>query len=298
MSNFINTNSVCTCPGENSPGESRKPAGNIGEGGPIDCPAGSFCLNLNSELSSPEFLSSSCGNPAGDSMAPASSWEKDLQSSPSEKKLETRVIGPGLKPKPCPVAPPPEVLKSVSKEVRGGRVIVGREGADGADDGGGSSCCSLSAIWSKPNQQQTKLAVSKPNQTTLFGFGLCGSEIQQKVHARERERRKSSLRFFWLGFCFCPLFFFFSLSELLLWIDIDVVCWCWWLTASIDLHLRIEMTMLPPKTFGNYVTSSKCKDGNALPKHTLIYWIFRCTLAPIMVQTCSAGDGIRLCPLP
>lgn len=50
-------------------------------------------------------------------MAPARSCEKDLQSSPpSEKKLERRVMGPGLRPP----------LKRVS--VRGGRVMVGRTG--------------------------------------------------------------------------------------------------------------------------------------------------------------------------
>lgn len=55
-------------------------------------------------------------------MAPARSWEKDGESTAaSAKKLETRVIGPGL----SPVGPP---AKKASMEGRGGRVIVGRGG--------------------------------------------------------------------------------------------------------------------------------------------------------------------------
>ena len=53
-------------------------------------------------------------------MAPARSWEKEGESAaPSAKKLETRVIGPGL----SPVGP---AAKKASIEGRGGRVMVGR----------------------------------------------------------------------------------------------------------------------------------------------------------------------------
>lgn len=66
-------------------------------------------------------------------------------------------MGPGLKPrpKPGPLLAPPE-LKSVSKEVRGGRVIVGRggggggaadfKGEDEVDGGGPGGCSRFSAI--------------------------------------------------------------------------------------------------------------------------------------------------------
>lgn len=65
-------------------------------------------------------------------------------------------MGPGLKPrpKPGPLLAPPE-LKSVSKEVRGGRVIVGRggggaaadfKGDDEVDGGGPGGCSWFSAI--------------------------------------------------------------------------------------------------------------------------------------------------------
>lgn len=65
----------------------------------------------------PGESSTPAGGAAGDIMELARSCEKDLQSSPpSEKKLERRVMGPGLRPP----------LKRVS--VRGGRVMVGRTG--------------------------------------------------------------------------------------------------------------------------------------------------------------------------
>jgi hypothetical protein len=68
---------------------------------------------------------------AGEEMAPARSWEKERQSesgSLSAKKLDTRVIGPGLAPGPTPE-------KRFSIELREGRVIVGRRrGADDDDD--------------------------------------------------------------------------------------------------------------------------------------------------------------------
>lgn len=66
-------------------------------------------------------------------MAPASSWEKERHSgSFSAKKLETRVMGPGLAPN--------SPAKRASMDVRGGRVSDGREGteedkaADGDDE--------------------------------------------------------------------------------------------------------------------------------------------------------------------
>lgn len=62
-------------------------------------------------------------------MAPARSWEKERHSASgywSEKKLETRVMGPGLNP-----GGPPPPVKRDSKEERGGRAMVGgRGGAD------------------------------------------------------------------------------------------------------------------------------------------------------------------------
>lgn len=71
---------------------------------------------------------------AGEAIAPARSCEKDLKSSESEKKLETRVIGPGLKPMPMPE------VKNVSLKERGGRdIVAGRaeEVEEDLDVGGG-----------------------------------------------------------------------------------------------------------------------------------------------------------------
>lgn len=142
--------------GENKPkpGESRRIAGlnpdgtvNIDGGCAMTKPAGLFCLNRKSKSPllpapspplaltsvSPEPLSSGKGGgktglccAAGDAMAPARSCEKDLQSSESEKKLETSVMGPGLKPMPSPPpVPGPPPLKKPSAKGRGGREIVG-----------------------------------------------------------------------------------------------------------------------------------------------------------------------------
>lgn len=83
-------------------------------------------------------IGSGGGGLLGEAMAPASSWEKDLQSSESEKKLESRVMGPGLKPGP--------LEKNVSAKERGGGVMVGREGAEDLADDDGIGCCCCSSF--------------------------------------------------------------------------------------------------------------------------------------------------------
>ena len=90
------------------------------------------------------LLNSSGGLELGEDMAPARSWEKDLQSSESEKKLERSVIGPGLNP----MVPGVPLEKNVSVKERGGSVmVVGREGNDLEGDGG---CCCFGCWCSFP----------------------------------------------------------------------------------------------------------------------------------------------------
>lgn len=82
---------------------------------------------LPSSGESPQLSSfpESCRNPGfaaaaiGEAMAPARSWEKE-KGPCSEKKLETRDIGPGLNP-----IPPSPLENRDSIEPRGGTTIVG-----------------------------------------------------------------------------------------------------------------------------------------------------------------------------
>ena len=86
----------------------------------------------------PELSATAAEKAIGEAMAPASSWEKERQSAAASepKKLDTRVMGPGLAP--------PAAEKKASADGRGGSVMVGRgcggvpESALGVDmDGGG-----------------------------------------------------------------------------------------------------------------------------------------------------------------
>lgn len=86
---------------------------------------GLLCLNPTPlwvpSSSLPELLSPAAAKASGEAMAPARSCEKEVAEESLAKKLETRVMGPGLTP------PPP--AKKASAMGRGGRVMVGRAGA-------------------------------------------------------------------------------------------------------------------------------------------------------------------------
>ena len=143
-------------------GESSRIAG-LSPGGTVNIdgdwemikPVGLLCLNLGStspplELLFPSSLAApadAAAAAAGEAMAPARSWEKDLNSSDSGNMFETRVIGPGLNPTPA--------LKNISLNGRGGRDKVGRDGAPVDLDVDGSS--SFSDIDPQNNQTEKKV---------------------------------------------------------------------------------------------------------------------------------------------